>query len=715
MAFAFAPIAPHLTTQPSMQTNRNQRSIVDLLPAGLLVFGVLAITLYQSGYFRMLPGGLGDPIFNNAVLEHLYRWVIGADKSLWSPGYFFPYPGALAFSDNHFGTGIVYVLMRLMGTGPEVAYIGWYTLAPILNYLACYGVLRRVGLARGGSAVGAFIFAFTFLASAQLAHAQLGYRFAVPLAMLAFERFMHGGGARELSKLAIFITLQFYCSIYLGYFLLLLLAALLVADYACRAIDRDGNSRPFHRAIVDALRAIVTGRAIVPAICILACLILLVVMFYPYIYYGKIYDFQRGLDEIRSMLPRPSSYLLSDNSWVWGRVSKLVSDVPMRWEHQMFFGISAIVLALIGFFTEPRQQNLRWVLSLLVLVVLTIQIGGHSIYVLLAQLPLANAIRAVSRIGLVMLFPLAILAGRGFDRLTVPGEKPSTSKVLLGAALALLMMAEYSAYAVERISLKTLDEHMAALKSQLPLNLQRNAILYVPFSYLNPLFMTELDGMRLAQSVNRPTINGYSGNVPSGYYDPAINACDVVNHRLSGYAAFARLSKAQFDDLVARVVMVGEPAHCRPIAELPEHTHMSGKLPDSVAKALTVGIGKIVAVQGQLVAQLSVANHSSEAVSSISDDGRPIRFSWRFVDVGSLPQLDEGWNSRVNLGADVAPGGRYQTQAVVAAPPTAGRYRLQLTLVQEKTAWLQDLGMPIADSSQVVVVKLDGTADIVDP
>ena len=84
------------------------------------------------------------------ILEHVFRWLAGIDASLWSPGFFFPFPGALAFSDNHFGTVGVYALLRLGGLSPERAYIGWFTLAYVANFLCAFHVLRRFGLGVGG-------------------------------------------------------------------------------------------------------------------------------------------------------------------------------------------------------------------------------------------------------------------------------------------------------------------------------------------------------------------------------------------------------------------------------------------------------------------------------------------------------------------------------------------------------------------------------------
>jgi hypothetical protein len=47
---------------------------------------------------------------------------------------------------------------------------------------------------------------------------------------------------------------------------------------------------------------------------------------------------------------------------------------------------------------------------------------------------------------------------------------------------------------------------------------------------------------------------------------------------------------------------------------------------------------------------------------------------------------------RTHLPNDVAPGKRVSMWATIVAPAAAGRYRLQLSLVQESIAWLEQVG-----------------------
>lgn len=529
-------------------------------PLLLLASGLILITLHQSDYFRAIPGDMGDARFNNAVLEHLFRWVACRDPSLWSPGFFYPYPGTLSFSDNHFGTGAIYILMRFLGLDPETAFIGWYSLAIPLNYFGCYYALRNMGLGVKGSACGAFVFTFALNVSAQYAHAQLGYRFAVPLAMLAWHRLIEHQHIKWFAWMAFWITLQFYCSIYLGYFLFLLL----VATFLGQQLTSHASISPQRplQALLNCARSAFAGRLMGSILVVALCAIALFVLFYPYLYYSHLYGLHRDNGEIWSMLPRLSSYLLADASSLWSKPDAFVTDIPVRWEHQMFFGGSAWLLAVLGVIRRPNQTTLTALFALLIMVALTLNVGGHSLYTLVSKLPLANAIRAVSRISLVMAFPMAIMAGSGFDWLVTASSVVRIPKLMVATAVLAFMLVEYTAYSTGRVPRKELQERYAAIAATLPSPLAANVILYVPLRPNEPYYYAELDGMRLSQALNRTTINGYSGNAPDGFYTSASDPCMTVNHRLAAYAAFAKLSQADYESLLRRVLITGMNIPC---------------------------------------------------------------------------------------------------------------------------------------------------------
>jgi hypothetical protein len=669
------------------------------------MLGFILITLHQSDYFRAVPGDLADARFNNLILEHLYRWARGTDASLWSPGFFYPYQETLAFSDNHLGTGAVYVLLRFAGLSPETAYDGWYSFAAPLNYLCCYVAFRKMRLTAGGSAVGAFIFTFAMCVSAQVAHGQLAYRFAIPLAMLAWHRLVENARVQDLVLLVFWVTVQFYCSIYLGYFLLLLLATYLAVELFLGT--REGALKP-HRALITCVTDAIGQRNVAAALSIAACVVALAALFYPYLHVSHLYGFTRDYAETRSMLPRPKSYLLADGSLLWNRLSAHVGNIPMRWEQQMFFGASAILLSITGLiFASDRRGRFAFA-SLALLIVLTLCVGRHerSIYALIYHLPLANAIRAVARICLVMIYPIALMAAIGFDFLIKPaGKRPF--KIVCATALTILMVAECGSYSTVSVPLTELSTRLASLAAGVPKQLPSDAILYVPPPPGERPFLNELDGMLLGQRYDRNTVNGYSGNWPVGYSQFDSDFCDVVNNRLSGYAAFAALDYDAYKALVDRVIVVGNDIKCDAWPSLSGRTHFRGKLSNELARSITLDITDVSVKNEKLLVKLRVFNRSAELLPSVSDDYRPVRFSWRFVPAGSSPGANDGWVPRKDMMADVPAGKSQDFRLLIDPPKEQGQYRLEANMVQETLLWFNQAGMDIGRASYLIDVGND--------
>lgn len=694
-----------------------------------LLCGLILVTFPQSDFFRAIPGDLGDARFNNLVLEHLYRWIIGKDSSLWSPGFFYPYPGTLSFSDNHFGTIIIYAPLRALGLSPDYAFIGWYTAAAPLNYLCGYYALKKGGLTGKGSAVGAFVFAFALTASIQYGHAQLSYRFAIPLAMLSWQRFVDHGEARSLAAITFWLTVQFYCSIYLGYFLLLLLSASFFALYIAQKsfklylasesfklyLARKGNNtfKLPHRILFGIARNPRANNLRISILIIIGCVAALIVLFYPYLHYSKLYGFHRSRDEIASMLPRLWSYFIADNSRLWGSISMKLPDVPMRNEQQMFFGLSAILLALIGCVRNSTTWTRNALISLALLVLVTLSVHNLSLYYLLTKLPIANAIRAVSRIGMVMLFPLGVLAGNGFDWLTSPSKQTfSRVKTLACSLLTLLMIIEYATLTTVHVSIMDWRNHTSALEKEVPTDLRSDSIVFVPLRHDAPLFMTELDGMSLAQELGVNSLDGYSGNAPTDFYDPDGSPCSQAIERLSEYAHFAKQSKSEFDGLVNRLVIVGEQKPCLSPALFTVRTHFSGTVPTELIHQLSINVQHVSLSDGKLSAVLLLRNDGSDALSAVSDTNQPIRVSWRLADLALPPGLNDDWSPRSDLASDLPAHGTEQINITADTPVKVGRYKLQASIVQDGVVWFHNAGMQIATSEQTIDIGPNGSISI---
>ncbi|KRG43606.1 hypothetical protein ARC20_09210 [Stenotrophomonas panacihumi] len=662
--------------------HRNDQDWRWLAPVVLLALGFWFVPLAHTCHMACVPGDLGDARFNGVILEHFYRWLAGKEASLLSPSFFFPMPGAVTFSDNHWGTGWLYSLYRLLGADRYQAFDLWYMGGYVANFIACHWVLRKLGFSPVAGALGAFAFAFAMPVIARHGHAQLVYRFLIPVALLLWQRFRETARWSWLGWLALAICGQFYLSIYLGYFLALFLGAWAVAQ---AVVERSAPWRWFTPGLRlseptarrDLLFAVAMG---------LVALVALAGLMYPYLHYSKLYGFQRDAQEIASLLPRLRSYVLADGSAIWAGVSaRLAGDLPMRHEQQIFFGLGISGLALLGLLKSSLRM--RWValLAIALLVVLTVSVRGHSLYLLLASLPGVNSIRAMARIGLVLAMPVAVLVAVGVDAVRGRGEFWR----LPVAALALLMIVESTTMRTVNFDAAQARTGTLALQAGLPTPLPADALVFVPLRPDNTFINAQLDGMVLGQTVDRPTLNGYSGNLAPGYWPLPRNdvpACAQAARRLRAAAAF------YMDHLHAPlpaaaggpVVLPGQPA-CPPGSWT--------ALPLEDFRLVSLNVLSVQREPSQYRVRVQVRN-GSDFVLDATPAAQPTRLSWQKLQPGAAVD-PAAWSARVEIGdgLDLAPGEQREIEFVVPASTHDGD-RLALGMLIEGRAWFHDQGVP---------------------
>lgn len=537
---------------------RNDAAAGSLLAAVLLAILAFAYLLRATGYFSAVPGDLYDARYNSVVLEHLYR-VVTDGAELWNPGFFYPYSGVLGFSDNHLGSGAAYVLARLAGLSREQAFGAWFAIGGLLNFLSALYVLRRLGLGLVAAAVGAFFYSFALPVPAQDTHAQLTYRFAAPLAVLALWRMFERRRLVELGRLAFFTAWQFYCSIYLGLFLAYLLAALAIAILLVR--------RPLDW---QSWRVALAAEPVLPRLAaagmLLVSILGLLYLLGHYSAFARTYKLDQLLapEVIAYMLPRPGSYLIADHSSLLGWLGSDVS-VPMRHEHNLFIGFGAIALIAAAAVAARRpapQRELTQVMLIAValLVVGTLWIGYLSFYYLIAWLPGISAIRGVSRIILVMLVPLSVLVALGAETAWRRLARSTPTAIAGLAGLAALVALEPLSVAIRNTPVAEWQARLRAAKALLPSVMPADPILFVRARSDALHIHAELDAMLLGQDLRYPVLNGYSAFAPPGY---TARSCPSAADRLRGYSHF--MGGADVSSYAQRLVVL-DLEDCPPTA-----------------------------------------------------------------------------------------------------------------------------------------------------
>ncbi len=530
------------------------------------IAGIYFIVIQPLGPgFEQIPGDLGDTRLNSYALEHFWRWLLGWDESYWTAPYYYPYRFTTAFNENLLGSAPVYASLRLIGFGPYSAFQGWFIVGYIVNYAAAAYVLNKFGFNSSAISAGAFFFTFGLPILAQEIHVQLLYRFTIPFACYSLWRFYKAASLKKLVAVLFWTVWQFYLSIYMGFFLMILIFTMTVILAVISF-----RSQPFHVLITDWQKkatGLWSSLSIAERIKFAASIVLLSIMFAalmgPYYYISRHYGFERNWAEVGVFFPRPASYLLADHSQWWSftgnLVGHLVPSIPRHTEHQLFIGLPVLVLITAGMILRFSSKNSHLarvnLMTVLILVIITLNIDGYSLYRILSDLPGIDSIRAVGRIELALTWPIAVYIAWVMNSLEAHFNRTALARFFVFLVLIVLIM-ESVFYQHVTYSKKDAEARLDQLRRQISVGTITQPVLFVAANNEDSAWMAELDAMLLAQQFGWPTLNGYSGYAPPGY--GSAKACRRLPRRIQTYMEVSGITDESFYfDLMNRVVLAG--------------------------------------------------------------------------------------------------------------------------------------------------------------
>jgi len=682
------------------KTNNKNHLLQLLLPLFFCLTGIAALFIFQLQKGAALPGDIMDGRFNHYVLEHFFQWLQHPlTTNYWDADFFYPYPKVIAFSDNLLGSAWIYAIFRYFDLSIYTAYQGWYLCGYLTSFFATYYVLRKLNFHPLSSSVGAFIFAFAMPVFFQSGHVQLLYRFGIPFACLALLQFAENPKLKYVVHLAFWTIIQFYLGIYNGIFLILLLVVLVIAlsiyhsERKWRVMLAYWSTK-----IKQAWYAETPTRRLFYICCLLGLFISLLALLYPYYWVSQTYGFQRSYGEINTMLPRISSYLLAENSFLWRWLGPYIHDIPMRHEHQIFIGLGTVLLCLYALFAYKNNNEKRLtfvaVTTLFILFTLTLYLSGNSLYVIIAKLPGFSSVRAVTRIVLVMLFMLAILAAIGIE---VLWRQKKFAPMMMACSIIILIMVE-SLYVNMHAFSYSKDEAQArlmALQSRLPTNLSANNIIYVSSLKENEPTRINLDLMHFTQQHGYKTANGYSGNFPNSFDSTTCRSIPSLAFAASKFSGVKNPTNADYVEAMRNIIPI-DFIDCNPSwwSTMPPMTYADERLPDAdnIAKNIEMNLKRVEVFGNKILLNLSIINHNDISLPGVPDSKYPIRIAWRYLNDSLEPISD--WN-RHNIWFDLLPQSEYTYSIFTPIPPLPGIYGVEFTMLQEKQFWFYDLGMEI--------------------
>lgn len=464
---------------------------------GLLAVG-LAIAFWPmwSSGFALMQVDPADTRHLNFVLEWGHRWLTGQATSVWSPPFFHPEVNVSAYTEVLLGLVPFYSAWRALGFEPDSAFQGWMVTMAVLNFLAAWLLMRKgLGFEGPAAAVGAFVLSFGGVRLNQLNHQHLLPQFFTFIALWALVSVFRGAPRprRWLVCFTASSVLQVYAGIQLGWFLALSLAV--AVGWALT----QGELRARTLTLLREQRWAVLC-------CGITALLALWPLAHSYLAAGRAVGF-RSFQEARSMLPWAQSWLYQGpHNWLYGGLARLhlFQQLPTEGEQRLGLGLVTSVVIVASLWRHRRQPG--WAvlgLTSATLMLLSTTHGSFSPWqVVMAVVPGATGIRAVARIGLMLLIP----AGVVLAHLTQTAPRRWAWPVV---AFCLLEQGQRVADSYGKQSQR--DEVAQVVRAVPP---ECTSFFWAPRGPVAYDEKTQVNAMWAALELGVPTLNGYSSNFP---------------------------------------------------------------------------------------------------------------------------------------------------------------------------------------------------------
>jgi hypothetical protein len=497
---------------------RPRKALLSAL-AVLAVFA--ALTAVLTWPLGLQPGTRALPL---SADTRLFLWTLSWDVHalfsqplrLFDANIFHPEPRTLAYSEHLLGSAVLGAPFLLATGNPVLALNVVVLLSCVLSGAGAYLLARELGVGRAGAFAAGVIFAFAPPRFTRLAQLHLATVQWIPFCLAFVHRYLRERRRRHLLVAVAFFTLQSLTSGHGGLFLLLALLSLGAYLLATRALPP--------------VRTLLGDAGIAGALLLAANLPFVV----PYFRVQRELGLRRTLGAVYDWVPNAASFLASPTHLDRALLSLVPALEAAVADARAYMFPGWLTLVLIGALAWSRAVRARAATparaeaasparqagaglgsyAVLALLSLWVSLGPpFGLYTLLYRLlPGFDLIRVPSRLAILTLLALAVLAGAGAGRIVErfgPRRGP-----LAGALIVALLTAEFAAFPLDApvygIEMGQVDRWLAArpkpfVVAELPVAPVSDA---VASARHNSRYM--LHSMLHWQ----PTVNGYSGFVP---------------------------------------------------------------------------------------------------------------------------------------------------------------------------------------------------------
>ena len=427
------------------------------------------------------------------------RTIVANPLGLYDANIFHPHTLTLAYSEANILTGAIGVPVYWLSRNPwltinVVMFVGF-----VWSYVAAYLLFTSLTGDRRAAAAGASLYAFCPYVFSHFSHIQLLMTGGIPLALFALHRLADGPRIRR--------------GIWLG--LALVAQALTCAYYGIFA----GLSVGFAALVLAATRALWTSRAYWMALAAGAATSVAIVLpfFIPFLLVQQESGFARSLEDTAQWAAKPHGYLVSSSNahrWLLEAVRSLGP-----WNEVLFPGILAVTLGIAGTAIAARgsrrDREAALIYGSLGVLAFWASFGPQAgLYRLLYYLPTFSFLRAPSRLGLVVVLCLALLATFAIRALLA--AVPERRRSLVTAAVMVAAVADLAVVPLIWYRAPALPPAYALLAGS-----PRAPLAEFPFYGSRVAFPLHAQYMLFSTAHWMPMVNGYSDVIPMDFREAA--------------------------------------------------------------------------------------------------------------------------------------------------------------------------------------------------
>ncbi|MBM3979140.1 MAG: hypothetical protein FJ304_02430 [Planctomycetes bacterium] len=502
-----------------------------------LYAALCALGTYQSfrpmfdSDFAAAQSERGDGMLNHYILEN--SWLSLTDPSyrgtfITGP-YCYPERGTMYYSETLWGSAPVYWALRV-ALPYDLAYSWWQIVLSAINFVAFVVVARWFRLAHVLVMGGAYFWAYSVAAIAQLPHQQMICKFWMLFAVWYSCALVAEPTLRALNRAAASVFLQCLTGFYLGWFLVVAL----VVFVPSLIVLTPGAGR--------ALLAFVRARfgAIVRSVLVWGAL--MAALFAPYSIVNR--GATRTFGDCS--LPRLTHWLAGIPGSKWEQ-TLLPYCEPSLYLSQLFSGFAIVVLMLAAaahLVVVRRGRAAPWPVAMAALVTagawFALTITGEpytkdSLWRVARMFPGGHAVRVLGRIHIVV-YLFGLLGGLLW--LHALGERIRYAWLRAAVFVPLMAVLVYE-------QLGTKPQHFA--RDDFYPHVERTAadLRGADVGYVVPFFVDQkgvvhvgpygtVFAMWVAMRANVPIVNGYSGTMPPGFLSFDGSSDDQIRTWLRG-------------------------------------------------------------------------------------------------------------------------------------------------------------------------------------